>query len=34
MMWEEKNEGTLDGVEENGVGDGKSRMKQFYPMYM
>ena len=34
----EKNEGTLDGVEENGAGGGggrkDSRMKQYYPMYM
>ena len=35
---EEKNEGTLDGIEENGMGEGggrkDSRTKQYYPMHM
>ena len=33
---EEKNEGTLDGVEENGVGDRKrvEWNRQYYPIYM
>ena len=37
-MGEEKNEGTLNGVEENGVEGGGRKIaewkRQYYPMYM